>query len=200
MAAPVPEIHAVVTPAPAAPVVVASAATAPVVVARTVTQPTPVLVTPKPAPAHVAAAATSPPAKAKLVNAIVTVTGGIYNNAHVEKVEPDGLTVSYTPARGGMAITKIDFDVLPDEWQRKYGYDPEKKAAYEKKQKVDAAWWRDQMIANDEAAIAKRQAQQKADADAEALVKKENEKPAAGVATATPNQPQSNASQPPAQH
>jgi len=38
----------------------------------------------------------------------------------VEKVDPDGIVVSYTPAQGGMAMTKIYFDVLSDELRQKY--------------------------------------------------------------------------------
>ncbi len=86
----------------------------------------------------------------------------------MEKAEPDGITVSYMPASGGMAITKIYFDDLSDEWRQKYGFDPEKKKAYEKDRKQAAGWWRDQMITNDEAAKARREAQEKAEADAAA--------------------------------
>jgi hypothetical protein len=66
-------------------------------------------------------------------NEIATVTGAIYKNVRVEKAEPDGITVSYTPARGGMGITKIYFDDLSDDMRQRYGFDPEKKRAYEKK-------------------------------------------------------------------
>ncbi|MFZ0826480.1 MAG: hypothetical protein WAO02_03565 [Verrucomicrobiia bacterium] len=107
----------------------------------------------------------SPPVAAKPTNQIATATGAVYNNTHVEKVEPDGITISYTPTHGGIAITKINFDELSDELRQKYGFDAEKKRAYEKNEKQAAVWWRDQLIANDEAAKASRQAQQKADAD-----------------------------------
>jgi len=71
--------------------------------------------------------------KAKPTNEIATASGAIYKNVYVEKVEPDGITISYTPARGGLGIIKINFDELSDELRQKYGFDPEKKKAYEKK-------------------------------------------------------------------
>jgi hypothetical protein len=94
----------------------------------------------------------------------------------VEKVEPDGITISYTPVHGGLAIAKLYFDDLSDELRQKYGFNPDKKKAYEKDAKQAAAWWRDQLIANDEAAKAARLAQAKAEAEAEAQVKADREK------------------------
>jgi hypothetical protein len=103
------------------PAVVAPAATARVVAAPTKTQPAVAPATPK------------PPAKAKPTNEITTLIGATYKNVYVEKVEPDGITISYTPARGGLGIIKISFDELSDDLRQKYGFDPEKKKAYEKK-------------------------------------------------------------------
>jgi hypothetical protein len=48
---------------------------------------------------------------------------------YVEKVESDGIIVSYTPAHGGMGMTKITFDDLSAELRQRY----EKKKAYESK-------------------------------------------------------------------
>ncbi len=154
------------------------------VAAPTRTQPAVTPATPKPAPKPVATAVSKPVVAAKPVNQIVTATGAVYNNTHVEKVEPDGITISYTPPHGGFAITKLNFDELSDELREKYGFDPEKKKAYEKNAKQAAAWWRDQLIANDEAAKAAHQAQAKAEADAEAQAKADREK------DATPSRPQ----------
>ena len=75
----------------------------------------------------------SPPAQAKPTNEITTVLGATYENVQVEKVDPDGITISYTPARGGLGLIKISFDELPDELRLKYGFNPEKKKAYENK-------------------------------------------------------------------
>lgn len=112
---------------------------------------------------------------AKPASEIATITGAVYKNAHVEKVDPDGITISYAPPHGGIAITKINFDELSDELQAKYGYDPVRKKAYEKNAKQAAAWWRDQLIANDEAAKAARQAEAKAEAEAQAKADKEKQ-------------------------
>jgi hypothetical protein len=135
--------------------------------------------TARPIPAAVATKSSIPPAAAKPANQIVTATGAVYKNTHVERVEPDGITISYTPAHGGIAIAKINFDELSDDLRAKYGFDPEKKRAYEKDSKQAAAWWRDQLIANDEAAKAAHQAQAKAEADADAQAKADRERQAA---------------------
>jgi hypothetical protein len=132
-----------------------------------------------------------------VTNEIVTVSGATYENTRVERVEPDGLTVSYIPSGGGLGLSKIKFDELADEWRQRYGYDPKKKAAYEKEQIRAAAWWREYMITNYEAAVARRLAREKAEAEAEAQAKAELEKAAAEAAgTTVTNQPQTNVIQP----
>jgi hypothetical protein len=98
-----------------------------VIAAPTKTQPAAAPATPKPTPAPAATKSSSPPAKAKPTNEIATASGAIYKNVYVEKVEPDGIIVSYTPARGGMGMTKIYFDDLSAELRQRY----EKKKAYE---------------------------------------------------------------------
>jgi len=60
---------------------------------------------------------------------IATASGAIYKNVYVEKVEPDGIIISYTPARGGMGMTKVNFNDLSAEWRQQY----EKKKVYENK-------------------------------------------------------------------
>ena len=67
--------------------------------------------------------------KAKPTNEIATASGAIYKNVYVEKVESDGIIVSYTPARGGMGMTKIYFYDLSAELRQRY----EKKKADENK-------------------------------------------------------------------
>jgi len=66
--------------------------------------------------------------KAKPTNEIATASGAIYKNVYVEKVESDGIIVSYTPALGGMGMTKIYFDDLSDELRQRY-----EKKTYENK-------------------------------------------------------------------
>lgn len=45
--------------------------------------------------------------------AVAEAAGFPGQNAQIEKMEADGVVVSYTPAGGGIAITKIYFDSLP---------------------------------------------------------------------------------------
>jgi hypothetical protein len=122
-------------------------------------------------------------------NDIATADGAIYRNVRVERVEPDGLTVRYIPLAGGLGIVKIKFDELANEWRQQYGFDPEKKLAYEKEQKLAAAWWRAQMITNYEAAMARHQAHEQAEAEAEAKAKEELEKVAAAGEMTVTNPP-----------
>jgi hypothetical protein len=65
---------------------------------------------------------------------VKTITGTVYDKIEVSKVEPDGVVVSYIPPGGGIAITKLYFKELPEEWQEHYKYDPEKAAAFKQAQ------------------------------------------------------------------
>lgn len=56
---------------------------------------------------------------------VVAADGQVYRNVQVWKAEPDGLTL-----RHDEGLTKLEFPQLPEEWRRKYGYDPEAAAAY----------------------------------------------------------------------
>lgn len=99
-------------------------------------------------------------------NTIVTLSGKTYQYSKVIQVEPDGLTIKYASAGGGLAETKLTFDELSPDIQQMYGYDPQIAAAYinEKQQAADLATaeerrreWRlrhDQLIA--QAAAARR--------------------------------------------
>jgi len=105
-----------------APAVVVPVATARTVESSIKTQPAVALVTPKPTPAI----SSSPSVKVKPTNQLVTVNGEKYNNVHVEKVEPDGIIISYTLEGGGMGMTKIYLDDLSDELRQRYGFNPAK--------------------------------------------------------------------------
>jgi hypothetical protein len=56
---------------------------------------------------------------------LTTTEGRVYKNVTVRKVEPDGLSISH---ESGLA--KIPFTKLPEEVQKKHGYDPAKGKAY----------------------------------------------------------------------
>jgi len=58
-------------------------------------------------------------------NDLATTDGQMYRNVQVWKVEPDGLTI-----RHDEGLTKLEFPLLPEDWQKKYEYDPESAAAY----------------------------------------------------------------------
>ncbi|MGA3285378.1 MAG: hypothetical protein ABSD57_13085 [Verrucomicrobiota bacterium] len=102
---------------------------------------------------------------------ITTLNGKTYKSATVQRVDPDGLTIGYTPAGGGTGAVKIKFKNLPDDLQRQYKYDPDKAAAYEARQAQGMAAWRAQREKETEAA--KRAATQRAEQDALEQQKKE---------------------------
>ncbi len=109
-------ITLVAAPAAVAPVTVATAATARSAAAPTKKAPA----TPKPTPALAATKSSSSPAQVKPTNEIVTTDGTIYKNAQVEKVEPDGIIISYTLAGSGLAMTKVYFIELSAELRQRY--------------------------------------------------------------------------------
>lgn len=55
---------------------------------------------------------------------LVTRTGTVYHHFHIEKADATGLLISYKFSDGGMGITRVSFDVLPENLQNQYGYDP----------------------------------------------------------------------------
>ena len=60
-------------------------------------------------------------------NDLVTADGRIFRNVRVWKSEPDGVTIHHDDG-----LTKLEFPVLPEDWQKTYGYDPEAAAAYQR--------------------------------------------------------------------
>ena len=60
-------------------------------------------------------------------NDFVAADGRIFRNVQVWKREPDGLTLHHDEG-----LTKLEFSLLPEDWQKKYGYDPEAAAAYQR--------------------------------------------------------------------
>lgn len=58
-------------------------------------------------------------------NDLATTDGQIYRQVRVRKIEPDGLTI-----RHEAGLAKLVFPLLPEDWQKKYEYDPQKAAAY----------------------------------------------------------------------
>ncbi|MGA2240819.1 MAG: hypothetical protein ABSH11_02120 [Verrucomicrobiota bacterium] len=87
---------------------------------------------------------------------LVTKSGAVYEKFYIERVDPAGLTVSYVLTGGGLGMERVPFDVLPDDWQRRYRYDPEKAAKFDLEQKKAMAQLRERMIAEENAYREKR--------------------------------------------
>jgi len=95
---------------------------------------------------------------------IVTRAGDTYKNVRIQKVAPDGLVIAYTPANGGIGISKIKFEDLSDDLQQRYGFDPTNAAAFEEAQRQAAGRLRTQLLAQDAQARSNRLADELADA------------------------------------
>jgi hypothetical protein len=72
---------------------------------------------------QLASAQTNPPPVSATTD-LVTRTGTVYHHFHIEKADATGLLISYKLEDGGMGITRVSFDVLPENLQNQYGYDP----------------------------------------------------------------------------
>jgi hypothetical protein len=129
---------------------------------------------------------TAPPAATNALSpdALVTKQGVVYQKFYVERADPAGLTISYVPAGGGLGMERVPFSLLPDDWQRRYGYNPEKAAKFDLEQKKAMAQWREEMIAAEQAAREKRA--REAAAEEAAAAQAEAEAEAAQVATNSP--------------
>jgi len=123
--------------------------------------------------AELALAQTNPPAVPSGVtnspppDELVTKLGAVYKNFRVERADPGGLVISYTLDGGGIGMEKVPFSFLPDDWQKRYKYDPKKAAQFDLEQKQAMAEWREKMIADEQAYRDKRAQQQAAEAAAE---------------------------------
>lgn len=54
-------------------------------------------------------------------NQLVTTTGAMYKSVEVERVELEGIVISYTSVNGGWATVKIPFQELPPEIRQQFG-------------------------------------------------------------------------------
>ena len=111
VAIPVPKVTA--TPVTTAP----SAAVVPPAVSGPVALPT---TTPAPAAPEVPALPWSSPGKVRPTNELATINGKIYKNVELQRVTDDGIFISYTPAHGGWAMTKVYFRDLPPDIRQQY--------------------------------------------------------------------------------
>ena len=107
--------------APAAtPLTVAPAPAIQSVTAQTNTQSGGVPAAPKLNPALAQTKSSGTLVKGNPTNDIVTTDGTIYENALVERVEPDGIVISYTLPSGGVAMSRISFNDLPAALRQQY--------------------------------------------------------------------------------
>jgi hypothetical protein len=77
----------------------------------------------------------------KLPERITTLDGKTYDKVTLEKVDPDGLLVSFAPAEGGSGTAKLKFRNLPPALRERFGYDPARAADYETAQARGEATW-----------------------------------------------------------
>jgi len=95
---------------------------------------------------------------------IVTRDGKTYKNVQVKSIAPDGLLIAYTPDTGGVGISKLKFQDLPDDLQRHYGFNRTNAVAFEKAELKSTGQLRAQLIAQDKAAEGRRQVEELSDA------------------------------------
>jgi len=77
----------------------------------------------------------------KLPDQITTLDGKTYDKVLLEKVEPDGLSISFTPSQGGSGSAKLKFRNLPPELRERFGYDAARAADYETARAQGEATW-----------------------------------------------------------
>lgn len=75
----------------------------------------------------------NPPEKTLMID------GKVVKTAHLDKVQPDGLLVSYTTVDGGLGVKLFYFESLSKSVQKQYGYDPQLAAEFESAKKADNA-------------------------------------------------------------
>jgi len=73
---------------------------------------------------------------------ITTLDGKVYEKVTLEKVDPDGLLVTYVPTGGGSGSAKLKFRNLPTELQQRFGYDSARASDYEAARAQGEAMWR----------------------------------------------------------
>lgn len=79
---------------------------------------------------------------------ITTTDGRTYQNVSVQRVDPDGLVVSYEPQPSGFGVAKLKFRDLPDSVREQYKYDADRANTFEQQQAQANAQWQSQMANN----------------------------------------------------
>jgi hypothetical protein len=60
-----------------------------------------------------------------------TTDGTTYHNITIQRADPDGLSIAYTPAGGGLGVAKVKFSQLTADQQKQFDYDPAKAQEFE---------------------------------------------------------------------
>ena len=63
---------------------------------------------------------------------ITTRSGKVFEDARLERVNPDGIDIGYVNEKGHYVLKGLRFQDLPEELQKKFGYDPEKSRKFER--------------------------------------------------------------------
>jgi hypothetical protein len=71
-----------------------------------------------------------------------TADGTTYNNITSKRVDPDGIYIEYTPAGGGMGMSKVKFSRLSDDQRKQFGYDEAKAKEYSAQYAKGMEQWR----------------------------------------------------------
>lgn len=66
--------------------------------------------------------ATAASKNVQLPQTITTVQGKTFNHPQFVRAEPDGITIEYKPQAGGIGMTKIKFQNLPDSLRQQFNY------------------------------------------------------------------------------
>jgi hypothetical protein len=101
-------------------------------------------------------------------DSITTRNGITYTNAVIQRADPDGVVVEYTPQPGSFGIAKLKFANLPDELRKRYNYNATDAVTFEQNQAAGIAR-RQEEIARGEIEKQRRNdelAQQRAEAEA----------------------------------
>jgi len=124
-------------------------------------------------------------------DALVTLDGTTYNQFQIVRSDPGGVLIRYVPEEGGMGMDHVPFRMLPESWRQHFNYDPKKAAQFDQEQQQALGYWRDRMIADEQASrekwariAAEEEAAAKAKRDAAAAKKAAEE--AASLGTNAP--------------
>lgn len=89
-----------------------------------------------------------------------TMDGVTYDNITAKRADPDGLYIEYTPAGGGIGMSKIKFSRLSADQQKQFGYDATKARDYENREAKAMDDWRQDLIRQEQVAKTERQAEE----------------------------------------